>query len=381
LAGTIPPPGHFFSMPLWLEAIEAWLLWLPSWVADALALTLAVGGSLLAHGLIERGLGRFALWRSPYLVTLIERVHVITRLAALLLALAATLRVVSFAPLTARLLSQLLLVAFILLVGWTASLAVTLATDRYIGRFKIEPGNPLARKHVTQVRILRRTANVLVGVVTVAAALMSFDAVRTYGVSLFASAGVAGLVVGLAARPLLANLIAGFQIALTQPIRIEDTVVVENEFGWIEEITGTYVVVRLWDWRRLVVPLSYFIEKPFQNWSREAPAVLGSVYLHVDYTAPVDRIRAKAEALTQASKLWDGKVFNLQVWEATDQTLQLRVLVSAADAGASNDLKAEIREKLVAYLRDELPEAMPRQRTTLKATAEEPAWARARVAR
>jgi small-conductance mechanosensitive channel len=346
----------------WLAEIRGWLLWLPAWAADALALAIGLSAALVLHAIVTRALRRFAAWRSPYLLSLLERSHAITRLAAVLLAVAVALRVVTFAPLTARLLSQVLVVAFILLAGWTAALAVSLAAERYTARFKLDAGDALARKHVTQVRILRRTANALVGIVTIAAALMTFDAVRTYGVSLFASAGVAGLVVGLAARPVLANLIAGFQLAVTQPMRIEDTVVVEGEFGWIEEITGTYVVVRLWDWRRLVMPLSYFIEKPFQNWSRESASIIGTVFLHVDHSAPVDRIRVKAEELVRASPLWDKQVFNLQVWEALEQTLQLRVLVSSATAGANADLRAEIREKLVAFLRDTLPDALPRRR-------------------
>jgi small-conductance mechanosensitive channel len=349
-------------MEVGLHRLGEFVRALPSWAADALALTAAIGGALLLHALAFRALHRLAAWRSPYLTTLLDRVATITRLAGVLLALAIALQVVTFAPLTARVLSQALLVAFILLTGWTACLAVALAADRYLTRYRLDSGDLLARKHVTQIRILKRMALGLVAVVTVAAALMTFDAVRSYGVSLFASAGVAGIVIGLAARPVLSNLIAGFQIALTQPIRIEDTVVVEGEFGWIEEITATYVVVRLWDWRRLIVPLAHFIEKPFQNWTRDSASVIGAVFLYVDYTAPVDRIRARAEELVRASPLWDKRVFNLQVWEATEQTLQLRILMSADGAGANADLRAEIREKVVAFLRDALPEALPRKR-------------------
>ena len=161
----------------------------------------------------------------------------------------------------------------VFLLGWIALSAIRIAADLYLLRYRIDvEDNLLARKHVTQVRILMRAADTLVVTVTLAIALMTFESVRQYGVSLFASAGAAGLVVGLAARPVLSNLIAGVQIAMTQPIRIEDAVTVENEWGWIEEITSTYVVVRLWDLRRLIVPLNYFIEKPFTNWTREGSA-------------------------------------------------------------------------------------------------------------
>ena len=157
---------------------------------------------------------------------------------------------------------------------------------------------------------------------TLGIALMTFEPVRQYGVSLFASAGVAGLVAGLAARPVLSNLIAGIQLAMTQPIRIGDGVLVENEFGRVEEITSTYVVISLWDLRRLIVPLTYFIEKPFQNWTRESSSLIGSVLLYVDYSAPVERLREKVTEIVTASKLWDGTLVKLQVVETMESALQ-----------------------------------------------------------
>jgi small-conductance mechanosensitive channel len=186
--------------------------------------------------------------------------------------------------------------------------------------------------------------------------------VKQYGVSLFASAGAAGLVVGLAARPLLSNLIAGVQIAVTQPIRIEDAVIIENEWGWVEDIASTYVVIRLWDWRRMVVPLAYFIERPFQNWTRDAASLIGSIILHVDYAADVPKIRERLGRVVQESKLWDGAVVNLQVVDTNARTMELRALVSARNAPQAWDLRCEMREKLVAFLQAEMPEALPRDR-------------------
>jgi small-conductance mechanosensitive channel len=212
------------------------------------------------------------------------------------------------------------------------------------------------------VRILNRAVHTLIIVVTLSAVLMTFEPVRQYGVSLFASAGVAGLVVGLAARPMLSNLIAGIQIATTQPIRLDDQVLVENESGRIEEITSTYVVIRLWDLRRLIVPLAYFIEKPFQNWTRESTDLIGSVFLHVDFTAPVEAIRAKLSEIVQASKLWDGKVVKLHVTDAKENSIELRALASARSAGDAFELRCEIREKLIAFLQTEHPTALPRAR-------------------
>jgi small-conductance mechanosensitive channel len=264
---------------------------------------------------------------------------------------------------TTELLAQFLVVAFIALVAWILITAVRIATDLYLRRFQIDSeDNFLARKHVTQMHILRRAVDIVIVVIAVALALMTFESVRQFGVSLFASAGVAGLAVGLAARPLLANLVAGIQIAMTQPIRIGDAVLVENEWGWIDDITSTYVVIKLWDWRRLIVPLAYFIEKPFQNWTRDSAAIIGTVFLHLDYTVPVDRVRERLEQICRESKLWDGRVVNLQVTDAKPGTVELRALVSARTSPASWDLRCEVREKLIAWLQAELPGALPRQR-------------------
>jgi len=191
-------------------------------------------------------------------------------------------------------------------------------------------------------------------------------------VSLFASAGVAGLVVGLAARPVLSNLFAGVQLAMTQPVRLDDQVVVENESGRIEEITSTYVVIRLWDLRRMIVPLSYFIERPFQNWSRESTNLIGAVLLHVDYTAPVERIRSKLTEIVNASKLWDGQVAKLQVTDAKESSVELRVLVSARSSADAFELRCEVREKLIEFLQRDYPNALPRTRQEVVAPDQQP---------
>jgi small-conductance mechanosensitive channel len=174
---------------------------------------------------------------------------------------------------------------------------------------------------------------------------------------------VAGIIAGLAARPVLSNLFAGVQLAMTQPIRIADAVIVENEWGTIEEITSTYVVVRLWDLRRMIVPLSYFIEKPFQNWTRESSALIGAVMLYLDYSAPIAAIREKLQEIVRQSKFWNGKTAALQVTDANDRSMELRILVSADSAGATFDLRCEVREKLIDFLQREHPYALPRQRS------------------
>jgi small-conductance mechanosensitive channel len=225
--------------------------------------------------------------------------------------------------------------------------------------------NLRARKVETQVQLLRRIAAVLVAVAAGSLMLMTFPSIRHVGITLFASAGLAGLVAGMAARSTLSNLLAGVQIALTEPIRIDDVVIVEGEWGWIEEIGTTYVVVRIWDLRRLVVPLAYFIEHPFQNWTRVTADLLGTVYVHADYTVPVEQVRAELLRILQASGMWDGKVWGLQVTDASEHTIQLRALMSAPDSGSAWDLRCHVREKLIGFLQQRYPRSLPQVRAEL----------------
>jgi small-conductance mechanosensitive channel len=222
-----------------------------------------------------------------------------------------------------------------------------------------------ARRLQTQARVLSRVVQSLVVLVGLAWALMSFPAVRQVGASLLASAGVLGIVAGFAARPVLGNMIAGLQIGLSQPIRIDDVVVVENEWGVIEDITGTYVVVRIWDQRRLIVPLQYWIEKPFQNWTRSSSELIGTVFLHVDYRMPLAPLRAELQRICEASAHWDRRFALLQVTEAGEQTMQLRCLVTSASAPAGWDLRCEVREALVDFMQRAYPHYLPRQRADL----------------
>ena len=346
-----------------LTRLRNFMHWAPDNVVGAIILVLAAIVALLAHSAVARILHRIVDVRHPYLAGVLTGTRPLTRLAFLIVALFVALPVAPFEPGVTSGLAHLLLVVGIVLIGWIAITASHIVAGLYLQRFQLDvDDNLLARKHVTQVRVLQRVVVTLLIIVTVAAALMTFEPVRQYGVSLFASAGVAGLVVGLAARPVLSNLIAGIQIAVTQPIRIEDAVVIENESGRIEEITSTYVVVRLWDMRRMIVPLTYFIEKPFQNWTRESANQISAVHINVDYTTPVDKVRAKAEEIVTTSPLWDGNLVKLHVTEADAQSMQLRVIASARSSGDAFELRCEIREKLIGFLQSELPQALPRQR-------------------
>ena len=212
--------------------------------------------------------------------------------------------------------------------------------------------------------VLKKAAVAIIGIFTLASMLMVFDSVRQFGASILASAGIAGIVVGFAAQRSIATLLAGFQIALTQPIRLDDVVIVENEWGRIEDITLTYVVVRVWDLRRLVVPITYFIEQPFQNWTRSSADILGTVFLYVDYNVPLDALRAELTRILEASRYWDGKVNVLQVTDAKEHPLEIRALASAADASAAWDLRCEIREKLIGFVQQKFPESLPRFRAS-----------------
>jgi small-conductance mechanosensitive channel len=222
--------------------------------------------------------------------------------------------------------------------------------------------NLAARRIHTQTRVLARTIQGLVVLVGLAMMLMTFPAARQIGASLLASAGVVGIVAGFAARPVLGNLIAGLQIGLSQPIRLDDVVVVEDEWGIIEEITGTYVVVRIWDQRRLIVPLQYWIEKPFQNWTRHSSELIGSVFLWVDYRMPLAPLRTELQRLCEASVHWDKRLAKIQVTEAGPHAMQLRCLVTSASASASWDLRCEVREGLLDFVQREYVQFLPRQR-------------------
>lgn len=232
-----------------------------------------------------------------------------------------------------------------------------------------------ARRIHTQTRVLARTVMVLIVIIGTGAALMTFPNVRQIGASLLASAGVAGLVAGIAARPVLGNLIAGLQIALSQPIRLDDVVIIQGEWGRIEEISGTYVSVRLWDQRRLIVPLQWFIENPFQNWTRSSAELIGTVFLYVDYRLPLEPLRAELARIVADAPQWDGRVQVLQVTDATERSMQLRALVSARDSSLAWDLRCRVREGLIAFINAHYPHCLPRERTewtTPDALAREP---------
>jgi len=354
-----------------MRHLQAVFAFLPDGMLGSLLLLVAAALPLAATRWFLRQFYRLAgRFNQTFLQVLVTRSQRPLTTFLVIAAVGLALPAAGFSYRTTVTLAQILLFAFVLVVGWNVITAMNLGAEVYLRRFRLDvEDNLLARKHVTQMRILLRTVQTLLVLITVAAALTSIPSVRQYGVSLFASAGAAGLVLGLAARPLLSNMLAGIQIAMTQPIRVEDAVVLEGEWGWIENITGTYVVVRLWDLRRLIVPLSYFIEKPFQNWTHESSDLIGTVFLRVDYSVPLDRLRAKLREVVEADPLWDRKTCVLQVTDTPGNMVELRILVSARGGSATFDLRCHVREAMIGFLQREYPEALPRQRTELTANS------------
>ena len=263
-------------------------------------------------------------------------------------------------------LQHFLSLCLIVLITWLV-INVTLASgDIIISRYDINDSeNFKARAVHTQITMIIKVILVVVVVIALGTMLMSFDKIRAFGVSILASAGIMGIIFGFAAQRSLSTLLAGLQIAITQPIRFNDVVIVEGELGTIEEITLTYVVVKLWDLRRLIVPVTYFLEKPFQSWTRSTTNIVGTVFLYVDYSAPVPEIRHKFLEILQASQAWDKEVWGLQVTNSTGHVLELRALMSAVDASSVWDLRCEVRETLIAFLKDTYPECLPRTRTDI----------------
>jgi small-conductance mechanosensitive channel len=288
-----------------------------------------------------------------------------------LMALAVGISIVPLAPGLEHAARQVAMLVFIGVGAWLLFQVVGVAGALILRRYPIAVGDNLHARGVhTQVVVLQKVVNTVISVFTVASMLMVFDSARQFGASLLASAGIAGIVVGLAAQRSIATLLAGFQIALTQPIRVDDVVIVEGEWGQVEDITLTYVVVRIWDQRRLIVPMTYFIEQPFQNWTRASAEILGIVFLHVDYSMPIPALRAELTRILRESPYWDGRVNVLQVTEAKEHSLELRALTSAANASVAWDLRCEVREKLVEFIQQRHPGALPRVRATVGTMAE-----------
>ncbi|KAA0581937.1 mechanosensitive ion channel [Azospirillum sp. B21] len=341
-----------------------------STVAAFLAPVVAVAIAIAVHEVVWRVLQRlFRPTNAPVLSRVVMAGRTATRFAMVFAALLASVPALPLPPTAMEMLARAVGIGFIGALGWAIAAKVGAVFDAYLDRSGPNERGFEWRRRRTKLTVFRRLALLTVLGITAGFMLMTVPLVRTIGISLFASAGVAGIVLGIAARPTIANLIAGIQIALTQPIRIGDSVVVEGEWGNVDEITSTYVVVRIWDDRRLIVPLGYFLEKPFQNWTRDAPNILGSVMLYVDYSVPIPALRDHLRKVLDSTSLWDKRVWNLQVTDLKEHTMELRALVSAPDAGTAWDLRCLVREEMIGFLTERYPGSLPRERLDLARSA------------
>jgi len=346
------------------DQVEAVARVIPNWLTLTFVLVAAVCIALLIHAVLMSFARRLIGRRDEFWRKLVEQTSNLMRMGLILFCLAIAAPLAPFSATGTAVFRHVLVIGFIAVLTRIAQLAFYLFMSLHLRRVQAESQDVLlTRKHVTQTRILQRIGSSVVLILGISAMLMTFDAVRQYGISLLASAGAASIVVGLALQPMLKNFFAGIQLAVTQPIRIDDSLNVEGESGTVEEITSTYVVVRTWDGRRLILPLNYFIEQPFLNLTRQQSAMTGIALLYVDYSMPVDELRQKARELVERSPLWDKGTFALQVTNLRETTMEIRVLASAANSGAAFDLGCYIREQLVAFLVENYPNSLPRRRT------------------
>jgi small-conductance mechanosensitive channel len=254
-------------------------------------------------------------------------------------------------------------IILILSVGWILIQLIKLGAYLLQKKLDINVSDNLnARKRLTQLTVFRDIANTIIVIITISVVLMTFDGAKVIGKSLLASAGVAGLIIGFAAQKSIAMFLAGIQIAITQPISLDDVVIVEDEWGRIEEITLTYVVVKIWDERRLILPVNYFLEKPFQNWTRTNADIMGTVFFQVGYDLPVQAIRDFVPEILKDNPNWDERVFNVQITNSTELYKELRILVSSSDASKNWDLRTEIREKVIDFIQANYPECFAKVR-------------------
>ncbi len=346
-----------------ISSLEQWRSSL--WSVGGVAIAFAV--AVLTHFILFRAAGRLNLRKQTVLAQALLYCEKPTRLILMLVLGMGSLPFLPASAVVKDVLAHAIGIVLIGAIAWLVIAMVDVVEAVLAYKYSIDMADNLAARRLrTQVQVLRRILVMMIVIVAIAGVLMTFPSIRHIGESLFASAGLAAVVAGLAARSILSNLLAGVQIALTEPIRLEDVVIVEGEWGWIEEIKTTFVVVRIWDLRRLVLPISYFIEKPFQNWTRKSADLLGTVFLYADYSVPVEELRQELLRVLQSSELWDGKTWGLQVTNATDRTLELRALMSAPSGPRAWDLRCLVREKLLQFLQQHYPESLPRTRADVQ---------------
>ncbi len=354
-----------------MEPVTGMLWGLTTWrdVAISVGLVLAaVVVGIVVHAITYAILGKVApKARTPWAERAIRYSRKPNRLIFPLLVISIVVPSLQLPPRAVGIIGHLTSLLFIAAIAYLFISLIQVLRDLLLAGHKFDTTDNLAARQAhTQVHVLEKVLYAVVVVATASFMLMTFDGVRQIGVSILASAGIAGIVLGFAAQKTLGTLLAGIQIAITQPIRLDDVVIVEGEWGWIEELTLTYVVVRIWDQRRLVLPITYFIETPFENWTRRSAQILGTVFLYLDYTVPVEAIRQELNRLVDGNDLWDGRVATVQVTDARSDALEVRLLVSASDSGKAWELRCLLREKMIEFVQREYPESLPRVRARLE---------------
>ena len=336
-------------------------------VAAAISITGSVLCGIILYIVLIKILGSFAKKKKGILFDSLQK-HLRAPLLLLfpLVFLNIMQDLVPILPNVHGVIGQILSIALTITIAWFIAKFTFVIEDLILSSYRIDVKDNLkARKIHTQLQFFKKTAIIVIAIIALALILMSFEQIKQLGTAILASAGVLGIIIGFAAQRTISTLLAGFQIAITQPFRIDDVVIVEGEWGRIEEIALTYVVVRIWDLRRLVLPISYFLEKPFENWTRESANILGTVYLYADYTVPVQEVKEELHRVLKGSEYWDEKVWNLQVTNLTERTVELRALMSAQDASAAWNLRCEVREKLLHFVQSKYPDALPKVRAEL----------------
>lgn len=357
------------QLDIWIRAVVRWFGYIPNrdlsgWILLIIAIILGLAVDFVVTQII-----RFIVRRRPFRTLAFLKIYArwafwvfVPSLFFLLATNMQSERFLRRHPIADKTAEILFLIA----TTWLAVQLLKVGEQRLIHEYDTTKDVNLSqRKFVTQVRFVRRLTAILVVILGTSLMLISFQGSRKVGLSVLTSAGVVSVVIGFAAQKTLANLLAGIQIAFNQQIRLDDAVVVEKEWGRIEEINLTSVIVRLWDRRRLILPITYFVETPFENWTRSDASIIGSIFLYLDYNVPVDKVREKARKLAEADPLWTGDSFAVQVTDTTPTCIQIRILVSAQDAPSAFDLRCHLREQLIAFIRDEYPQSLPQTRFML----------------
>ncbi len=339
----------------------------PNWLFDVIIIVIAIfAGIILKYCIVK--LTKYYKSKSDFSFVRSFVIHLGKPLSIFLpfVFLSITETVIVLSPRLLVIYSKIIEISLIISFAYILINLVKVFHDFVISTYNLNKENNLKERKIrTQLQFLRKILVGLVVVLTVAAVLFSFDGMRRIGAGLLTGVGISGVIIGFAAQKSLSNLLAGFQIAFTQPIRIDDVLVVEGEWGKVEEITLTYVVIHIWDERRLILPINYFIEKPFQNWTRISAEILGTVYIYADYSLPIDSLRTEFDRLLAANPLWDKKVNVIQLTDAKSDVIEIRALMSANNSSEAFDLRCYIRENLIHFIQDKYPESLPKVRATL----------------